>query len=128
MSMISKSGFRFSEKIMLPPRMLKCLEERWSARTLKRIFATVALTLALASPAFAHGGSLGHFGGWHGHPNQRFMGHLMQSEARGHRMRQSLGGDAVYWPGGEYEGYEPEHPPMDRELCSSDRPWCRPPK
>jgi hypothetical protein len=114
--------------------MLKCLEERWSARTMKRIFATVALTLALASPAFAHGGSLGHFGARHAHLNQRFnlnqrfIGHPMQTEARGHRMRQSLGGDAVYWPGGEYEGYEPEHPPMDRELCSSDRPWCRPSK
>jgi hypothetical protein len=108
--------------------MLKCLDEHWSARTMKRIFATVALTSALASPAFAHGGSLGHFGARHGYPNQRFMGHLMQPEARGHRMRQSLGGDGVYWPGGEYEGYAPEHPPLDPEPCSSDRPWCHPPK
>jgi|HubBroStandDraft_6_1064221.scaffolds.fasta_scaffold21902_3 hypothetical protein len=95
---------------------------------MKRIFATVALTLALASPAFAHGGSFGHFGGRHEHLNQRFILHPMQTEARGHRMRQSFGGDAVYWPGGEYEGYEPEHPPMDREQCSSDRPWCQPSK
>jgi hypothetical protein len=95
---------------------------------MKCTVASIALAWALASPAFAHGGALGHFGARHAHLNQRFIGHPMQTEARGHRMRQSLGGDAVYWPGGEYEGYAPEHPPTDPELCSADRPWCRPSK
>ena len=95
---------------------------------MKRMFVTAVLALAMASPAVGHGW-VGHFGELRGHPNPRFLAHRMQTETRGGRVHhQWRGGEAVYWLGGEYEGYEPEHPPLDPEPCSSDRSWCQPPK
>jgi len=96
-----------------------------ATRTLASIAAIGALGLAIAAPAFAHGigdvGGAGHFRGWHGFPNQHVFG-------RGHRWGQFYGGAVVYWPGGEYEGYGLEHPPLDPEPCPPDRSWCQPPK